>query len=144
MSEEKNTKELSVLYEQELERINKDPEAYMTPGARRYFKRVALGYVILAIAFSAGVWGITQRVDNQLRNQINDFLVVSCLNSITTIKKFNQGIEADIELQRDAMKINLSRGDRERVLLNQKTINAKLASKLHVPTKQECKDRKAF
>lgn len=142
MSEHKQN--LDVIYEQELERINRDPALYMTPGARHYFKRVALGYAVLAIACAFGIWGVTQRIDNQLREQLNIFLVQNCEASIPTLKKFNQGVQSDIEQLEDALFINQQRGDSQRVAANKRAIAAKKNQKLHVPTVEECKDRKTF
>lgn len=142
MSEHKQN--LDVIYEQELERINKDPSLYMTPGARRYFKRVAFGYAILAIACAFGIWGVTQRIDSQLRKQLNILLVQNCEASIPTLKKFNQGVRSDIEQIKDNLFINTKRGDYQRIAANKRAIVAKKNQILHVPTVEECKDRKAF
>jgi hypothetical protein len=131
-------------YADELQKLQENPEHYMTPGARRYFKRVWLGYLILAVAMTVGMWALANNFDHQLRDNINTFLVESCKQSIPTIKKFNQGIQADIDLQKDALFINSKRGDSARVFLNKRAIEQKRNSKLHVPTLEECENRKAF
>ena len=132
-------------YSNELEKLQADPEHYMTPGARRYFTRVWLGYAVLACAMIAGVWGVTNKVDKTLRKNINTFIVISCKQSIPTLKKFNAAVDADIALQQDAKKLNLARGDTQRAALNDRTIKLKKNSKLHVPTIEECNSRgKAF
>ncbi len=142
MSEEK--KQLDVLYEEELERIKSDPALYMTPGARHYFRRVAIGYVILALSGVIGTWAITNKVNHDLRAQLNTFIVQSCKQSIPTLTKFNQGIQADIDQIQDNLFINIQRGDAQRVAANRAALAAKQGSKLHVPTLEECEDRRAF
>jgi hypothetical protein len=72
MSESK--KNLDVIYEEELIRLNKDPELYMTPGARRYFKRVTLGYIIGFTAVIIVIWAQANRIDYQIRENINTIL----------------------------------------------------------------------
>ena len=123
----------------------KRAEAIMTPGARRYFTRVWFGYLILSCAMSAGIWGVTQKVDSVLRNNLNTYIVASCKQSIPTLKRFNASLQADIELQQDAKKINLSQGETQRAALNDRAIKFKRQSMLPVPTKEECEARgKAF
>lgn len=137
-------KEKKAEYSDELAKLQSDPEHYMTPGARRYFRRVTFGYLILAVATCIGIWGVGNRFDNQLRNQINTFIVANCKSSIPTLTNFNAGLDADIEIQKDALALNLSRGDIQRAMINRKAIQAKKNSKLHVPTLEECNNKKAF
>lgn len=145
MTENRTPEELSQIYEDELLRINSDPKLYMTPGARRYFHRVALGYIILACAVTISIWAVTNHVDKVLRQQINTFLVDSCKSSIPTLKKFNASIQADIEQQADFRAINITRGDLASARVNTKIIAAKENAKLHVPTLEECEaKRKSF
>lgn len=135
----------SELYASELEKLNSDPAHYMTPGAKRYFRRVALGYAVLATATVLGIWSVTNHIDARLRSQINTFLVESCKSSIPTLKKFNASIQADIDLQSDSRAINITRGDLARARVNTKIIAAKENAKLHVPTLEECEaKRKSF
>jgi hypothetical protein len=127
-------------YQKEVEKFLSDPENYVTPGARRYYHRVVAGFVVLAVAFTAGVWAIT----NLLRQDLNDFLILSCKASIPTLTKFNQSLQADIDIQRDAQLINLAQKEYERAKLNQRAIEFKTNAMLDVPTEKECEARKAF
>lgn len=76
-------KETFTAYENELEKLQSDPAHYMTPGARKYFRRVTFGYIILSLAMVVGFWGIqnesNSRVSdiNKSRAQITYF---TCLN----------------------------------------------------------------
>jgi hypothetical protein len=141
MTEEKNNQEL---YSEELAKLNSDPAHYMTPGARRYFKRVWRGYLFLTAAMVVGIWGVTHHIDAQLRGQINTFLVASCKSSIPTLTRFNQGLQADIDAQQDALFINQRRGDAQRAALNLRIIADKKAAKIKVPTVAECEQRGKF
>ena len=132
------------LYEQELKRFQTDPIHYTTPGARRYYRRVVGGFVVLAASFVVGVWAMTNVLTDKLRHDINTYLVVSCTNSIPTLKKFNAKLDSDIEVQVSAKKLNLQQGDTARAAINDKAIKVAQESKLPVPTKKECKERGAF
>jgi hypothetical protein len=132
------------LYEKELMKLNTDPAHYMTPGARKYFKRVWMGYLVLAIAMIVGIWGVSHQTDKVLRSNINTFLIANCKSGIPTIKKFNAALQADIDAQKDAKELNMLRGDTQRAALNDRIIKYKKGSMLHVPTIKECENRKAF
>lgn len=132
------------LYEEELRKLNTDPARYMTPGARKYFKRVWMGYLVLAIAMIVGIWGVSHQTDKILRSNINTFLIANCKSRIPTIKKFNAALQADIDAQKDAKELNMLRGDTQRAALNDRIIKYKKGSMLHVPTIKECENRKAF
>ena len=57
-------------YELELLKLQADPEHYMTPGARNYFRRVWMGYAILALAIAIGLF-TQQRESVDRINDIN-------------------------------------------------------------------------
>lgn len=133
-----------VVYDNEFEGVTRDAEVYMTPGARRYFKRVVVGYVVLAVATVLGIWGVTQKVDSDLREQINLFLVQTCKKNIPALEKFNEAVKLDIAIQQDAKLLNIEQGYTKRAALNDNAIAAKRASLLHIPSEKECEDRKAF
>ena len=44
-------------YLSELDKLKNNPDHYMTPGARHYFRRVWIGYAILSLAIAVGLWG---------------------------------------------------------------------------------------
>lgn len=125
-------------YQNELERLRDDPAHYMTPGARKYFRRVAIGYIILAVATVFGIKAVSDRSDNQLRNDINAYAHQSCLGSIPTLNKFNNLIELNIESNRGAREIALREGDDARVRLTTQNIIKLQESKLRVPNAKEC------
>lgn len=131
-------------YEQELEELKTNPSLYMTPGAKKYFRRVAVGYVVLACAAAIGIWGVSNHTNNELRENINTYLIESCKSGIPIIKKFNQSLQADIDLQEDARVINIQRGDSQRASLNKKIIDDKKDSMIPVPSIEECENRKTF
>ena len=128
-------------YEDELEKLQDDPEHYVTPGAKRYFQRVLVGYVVLAVAGIIGVWGVTERLDNKLRNDLNTAAVNACIGSIETFKKYNSLIDLQIQATREARDLNIRIGDLERAELNTDSIIRYQEAKLPVPTEDECRGR---
>lgn len=131
-------------YENELEKLKTDPSHYMTPGARRYFYRVAGAYAILAVSFTIGIYAMTDLLTDKLRTDINKYLVISCKSSIPTLTRFNAKLDADIRIQEDAQIINIEQGELERAKLNQEAIEAAERAKFPIPTAEECELRGDF
>lgn len=123
----------------EYEKFQQAPEHYITPGARSYFRRVWMGYAVLAVAGIIGVWAITERLDSQIRTDINLFASQSCKTSTRgTVLLFNKFVDTNIEIQKDALKTNLARGDMERAAINRRAIKNFEESKLPVRTDADC------
>jgi hypothetical protein len=118
--------------------INRHPH-YATPGARRYFKRVVLGYVVLAFACIMGIYAVSNRNDKNLRRDINSLGIASCISSIKTYGKFNDQIETQIETQKESLLINNQRGDKRRAAVNKSAIRRLEKDKIVPPTPQICK-----
>lgn len=138
VSAEKGRITAHAVFEHELDALRNDPSHYMTPGARRYFRRVALGYIILAIGMSFGIKALSDNVDNNIRRDINKVAEAQCLGSIPTLNKFNAFVDLVIEANRDAREIALREGDTARVRLNTNNIIKLQESKLRVPSVREC------
>lgn len=121
-----------------------DPH-YMTPGAReqfdRYRTRTTLAFLVLAVAFIVGVWGMTERTDKNIRRDINRIAQQQCISSIPTLKKFNTLVNNQIIISREAREIALDEKDIDRVRLNTRNIIRLQNSKLSIPTKDECMQR---
>lgn len=79
-------------YEDELAKLQDHPETYMTPGARRYFTRVWIGYAILALAISVGLW----RQSADARDRIRDINTSRALISYTTCLDQNERHDATV------------------------------------------------
>lgn len=135
---EADRRRVQTAYERELAKLQEDPAHYMTPGARSYFRRVTIGYVVLAIATVFGIWAFTNRVDDKIREDLNKVAEAQCLGSIPTLKKYNDFVDTQIEANREARKINAERGDTERVKLNTETIIRLQGNKLRVPSPRDC------
>lgn len=125
-------------YVDELARLQDDPAHYATPGARKYFRRVAIGYVVLAIATVFGISAMTDRADERLRDDINALAEKQCLGSIPTLNKFNGLVDLQIDANRRAREIAEAENDEARVKLNTQNIIKLQESKLRVPNEREC------
>ena len=125
-------------FEDELARLQEDPAHYMTPGARAYFRRVMLGYIILAIAASMGIWAFSQKAADQVRTDINVVAKAQCLGSIPTLKKYNSLVEIMIESNRGSRAIALKERDFARVTLTTSNIVKLQKAYLRVPSPKEC------
>lgn len=125
-------------FEHELQALRDDPEHYMTPGARRYFNRVRNGYIILAFACAIGIWALANRVDAQLRDDINSIAEQQCIGSIPTLNKFNNLVDVQIESNRARRALAEQAGDEEIVAITTNTIIKLQKSKLRVPNAKEC------
>lgn len=117
---------------------------FVSPGAKVYYHRVLMGYVILAVACIVGIWSLSNLQDKHLRTDINKLGVAGCLNSIGIYNKFNDSIQTQIDTQKKARRINLMNGLNNRVALNEKTIKELESDKIKPPTKEECRVRKTL
>lgn len=110
----------------------------VTGGARRYFKRVWIGYAVLAIACVVGIWSFTNRADDNLRTEINKLSVASCLGGIKTINKYNDFVNSQIETQRESLRLAIQQNDKKRAKINESAINRYTRDKLVPPTVPAC------
>lgn len=114
---------------------------YMTPGAREAFKRIKIGYAILAIGMVLGLWYIPQVFNNQLKDNINKVVMASCLESRqpnSVLNKYNRSIDVHINNLREAREINIARGDAARVESNTNAIIALQEVRAPILTVKEC------
>lgn len=110
----------------------------MTEGARRAFRHMKIGYVVLAIGTIVGIWAATNHADTRLRHDINALGHNNCLNSRATLRKYNDLVDSNIKAQQEAKILNLSQGDGARAALNIRNIQRLKKDKLHIPTDKEC------
>lgn len=132
-------------YVNELEALRDDPEHYMTPGAKkafaRYSRNVILGYIVLSFAMVAGMWAFSNNSKANLRDEINEVVKISCLANRqpdSSINKFNNLVELQIDVNRDARTLNLGRGDLARAKLNTDHIIKLQDSRIPIPSVKEC------
>jgi hypothetical protein len=132
-------------YEDELKKLQDDPEHYMTPGAKRAFQKYRrdniIAYIVLAAAMAVGVWSFTNNAKQTLKDEINAVVKASCIqsrNPDSTINKFNDLIDIQIQNTRDARTLNLKIGDIERAKLNTKAIIRLQSNRVPVPSVREC------
>ncbi len=138
-------KEAQEEYLLELEKLRSDPQHYITPGARKAFNnyrnKAIVGYLILAAACIMGIYSVSKQNKESLRDDINRFAQVSCLASrqpTSSINKYNDLVEHQIQTWRQARELNLARGDLKRAGLNTKAIIRLQADKIPIPTAKEC------
>lgn len=123
---------------EELNKLLNDPSHYVTPGAKKYFRRVWLGYLFLALSGIFGTWGLTHRADSELRKEINQLATANCINSIPTLQKYNDLVVTQIVANINAKELNLSQGRLAAAKLNQDNINRLKKDQLDIPTKEQC------
>lgn len=126
-------------YQSEMKKFREDPDNYTSPGARKHYRQVVGGYIVLAVAFTIGVWAMTSRQDTQIRKELNTYASVACKTTTrATIKLFNNFVQTNIEIQKDARENNLRLGEARRAALNTRAIRKFENSKLPVRTDEEC------
>jgi hypothetical protein len=122
---------------QVLDFVKRNPD-FVTSGAKKYYKRVVVGYVILAIAAVIGIWAFTNRADRNLRSEINKLSVAGCIGSIATYNKFNDLVKTNIETQQESLIINLRSGDTKRAAINRRSIKRLKSDLIIPPTAVQC------
>lgn len=129
---------MQAAFEEELKALRDDPDHYMTPGARRYFRRVAIGYIILAIGMSFGIKALSDNVDDNIRNDINEVAKQQCLGSIPTLNSFNSLVDSQIETYRSRRTLAEEQNDEALVQIMTTSIIELQESKIRVPVAKEC------
>jgi len=124
--------------EQIEDEIKNDPR-FLSGGARRYFRRVWIGYAVLALAFTIGIWAFTNLSNNNIKNQINALAQASCLSSIKTYGKFNDLVRTNIQVQQEALELNMQSGDKKRAAINKTAIHNLKQDFIIPPTPLICK-----
>lgn len=129
---------MQAAFEEELKALRDDPDHYMTPGARRYFRRVAIGYIILAIGMSFGIKALSDNVDDNIRNDINEVAKQQCLGSIPALNSFNSLVDSQIETYRARRTLAEEQNDEALVQIMTTSIIELQESKIRVPVAKEC------
>lgn len=126
-------------YQIELEALQKDPSHYMTPATRNYFRKVWAGYVVLAISFIVGIWGVTNRQDTEIRKEFNNYASATCKTTTrNALLSFNEFIQTNIEIQMDSYENNKRLGEATRAALNLRAIERFKKNKLPIKSDEEC------
>lgn len=117
---------------------NKENRAWTEKEHQAFYKRAIMGYVVLAIAATVGIWGVSHRNDVNLRHEINSLSEKSCIGSISTLNKYNDFVNTQIAANVKARALNVKHGRDEAARLNDINI-ARLKTDLLVPpTKEQC------
>lgn len=98
-------------------------------------------YIVIAIAVVTGVYGLQKRSDEHLRHDINNVVRTSCLQSIqpgSTINKFNDFVDTQIQANEESREINLNQNDLKRAHLNELNIQRLIKDKIAIPTVEQC------
>jgi len=118
--------------------IKNDPR-FLSGGARRYFKRVWIGYFILAVAMVVGIWAFTNRADKNLRNDINRLNTISCISSIKIFTKYNDFVGEAIKTQKENLFLAKAQHDLRRIRIAKSAIQRYEKEKIVPPTPLQCK-----
>jgi hypothetical protein len=112
---------------------------FMTPGAKRAFNQIRIGYIILAVAAAVGIWAVSNRTDNHIRRDINRVAQKQCLAGIVTVNKYNDLVDSILKTRRDSLRLALKDHDAQQVLVNKRAIRRYAKDKIIPPTPAECK-----
>ena len=118
--------------------IRNDPR-FLSGGARRYFRRVWLGYLILALGCIIGIWAFTSRADENLRKDINKLNVISCISSIKIFEKYDDFVDSAIQTQRQNLVVAKQEHDAKRMKIAQSAIKRYASDKVIPPTPLQCR-----
>ncbi len=100
-----------------------------------------VAYILVSLGAVLGVWFVGHNASEDLKNQINDFGVKSCLAQRlpnSSSNKFNNFLDDQIQTQREAYAINVQAKEFKRSAANKRAIARYEADKLHIPTVKEC------
>lgn len=98
-------------------------------------------YILVSLGAVLGVWFVGHNASENLKTQINEFGVQSCLaqrSPTSPTNKFNNFLDDQIQTQREALAINIKAKELARVAANKRAISRYQADKLHIPTVAEC------
>lgn len=95
-------------------------------------------YVLLSIIMVISIWALQRHFDKQLRGDINQVAVASCVAGRGTLIKYNNTINIQIINTVDLLKINRVRRDKLRIAANLAAIARLESNKIKVPTVHEC------
>lgn len=130
-----NNKEKDINLSEE-ERMKR--EAERDHALNRFFKRAMVGYLILAVGVTVGLYKVADNNDSALRREINQYAVQSCLGSRSTLEKYNSLVQTQIEANLDAEELALIQGRLQAAKINSDNIKKLKTDFLHVPTVKEC------
>lgn len=100
-----------------------------------------VAYLFIAIGTTLGVWFVGHNSAQELKDSINDVVEQGCLASRSpnsTISKYNDFLDDQIQTNKDARVINLKQGATARAQINTDAINRYMKDKAHIPTVKEC------
>ncbi len=100
-----------------------------------------VGYLLLAIGVSLGVYFTGQRAADDLKDNINNVVKAGCLASRapnSTINKFNDFLDDQIQINKQAKIVNENQGAIARAKINKDAIDRYMKDKIHIPTVKEC------
>jgi len=113
-------------------------EADRVNALNKYVRRAVLGYLILALGMTAGLYKVSDNNDKQLRNEINRNAVTSCISSRSTLQKYNNLVDAHIVGELALSETYISQGKIVISKVHEQNVKRLSKDKLHVPTIKEC------
>lgn len=125
-------------FDEEFNKLVSDPKHYVTPGAKKYFRRVTYGYLILAIAATIGIYAVSNRNDTNLRRDINALAARNCIAGIPTLNKYNDLVNDQIQANIKSRALNIKHGRDQAAKINDDNIARLSQDLLTVPTKEQC------
>lgn len=101
-------------------------------------RRVAIGYIILALACAAGVYGLGKKNKDNIIDSINVYAVQSCVNSRTTLIKYNDLVDAIVNSRIVQLQLDVAAGNKAKVSADQIALSHYKKDFLPIPTDAVC------
>jgi uncharacterized membrane protein len=105
---------------------------------KKYFRRVWVGYIILAVSGVIGTIAISNRYDTVLRNDYSELSRKSCVEKIEILKKYNNFVEQNIFILKEQNKTYNKTKNIKSIKINNFIIKKYKLSKILIPSVEEC------
>lgn len=112
---------------------------YATPGAKRHWFRIKVGYLILAFGCVLGIWAISNHDTNNLKNQINASAVSNCVGSIKIYTKYNDLVDSIIQTRVESLNRDIESGNKNQAKIDRSAIRRYRNDKIIPPSVPICK-----
>lgn len=100
--------------------------------------RAVAGFLILAVASAAGIWGVSKHANDQTISKINTYAVSACLSGISTTSKANDVVNTLITNAQARIQKDIQDKDLDALKLDNAALGRAQNDLFSVPTKAEC------
>jgi hypothetical protein len=115
---------------------------YATPGAKRHWRKIKIGYLVLAIGCIIGIWAISNHDTNNLKTQINQSATANCISGIRIFTKYNDLVSSIIQTRRQSIEKDKKIHDLRQLKIDKDAVARYKKDKIIPPTVLICKKSK--